>query len=71
MATRHLNGVALGRGNRVGAAEADDIGPRQTRERLAERAAGEHVFEAEGLQGVEQHDVEIAGEAAVLEAVVQ
>ena len=39
--------------------------------RLAERAAGKDMAEAERLQGVQQDDVQVAGDAAVLEGVVQ
>ena len=40
-------------------------------DRLAQRAARKHVVEAERLQRIEQHDVQIAGQPAMLEAVVQ
>src|SRR5438045_838086 len=55
----------------VGTREGDDVRSRQTADGLAERAAGKDVTEAKRLQGVDQHDVEIAGNAAVLEGVVQ
>ena len=45
--------------------------PTQTGERLAQRAAGKHVLEAERFERVEQHDIEIASQPAVLESVIQ
>ena len=38
---------------------------------LAERPSGEDMAEAERLQGVEHHQVEVARDAAVLEGVVE
>ena len=51
--------------------ENHNIRPPQPFDRLAQRAARKDVAEPERLQGVQQHDVQIAGDAAMLEAVVQ
>ena len=55
------NGVALRLRNCIRATEAGDLCSTQTDERLTQRAAGKNVVEAERFQGVEQHDIEIAG----------
>jgi hypothetical protein len=55
----------------VGAGEYDHVSARQVRERLAEQAAGQQSFAAERVEAVEQHDVEVAMEAAMLEGVVE
>ena len=60
----------LGR-HQVGPGEADDAGPAQAGRRLSQRAAGKDVAVAQWFEGVEQADIQIAGDAAVLEGVVQ
>ena len=45
--------------------------PAAARGRLSQQPAGKHVIEPERLQGVEQDDIEVTGEAAVLKAVVE
>ena len=45
--------------------------PAKTGERLAQCAAGEDVFETERLERVEEHDIEIAAQTAVLESIIK
>ena len=68
---RVANRLALLGRNGVGPAQANDMGTLQAGERLAQRAAGKHVVETERLERIEQHNVQIASQPAVLEAVVQ
>ncbi len=63
--------LPLGLADEVGPGEDNHLGSRKTGQRLAERAAGKDVIEAKWLQGVDQHDVQIAREPAVLKSVVQ
>lgn len=61
-----------GRGGGLYAARDDNkVGAAQRGDRLAEAARGERAAAAEGIRGVKQDDVGVAGEFAVLEAVVE
>jgi hypothetical protein len=62
---------SLGGGDRIGAAQADNVGTLQTSKRFAQCAAREDVFETERLQGVEEYDVQVACESTVLETVIE
>src|SRR3954468_20827665 len=62
---------ALGGRDCIGATQTDSMCAGEAGEWLAQRAAGEDVVEAERLQRVEQNDVEVTREAAVLEAIVE
>jgi hypothetical protein len=55
----------------VGAGEEDGVGSFEAREGLAEEASGEYAAVTEGVGGVDEDEVEVAGEPAVLEAVVE
>ena len=45
--------------------------PCQPFDRFAERTSREDVLKTEWLQGIQQHDIEIAGDAAMLKGVVE
>src|SRR4051794_40824610 len=62
---------ALGGRDCVGATQTDSMCAGEAGEWLAQRAAGEDVIEAERLERVEENDVEVTREAAVLEAIVE
>ena len=64
------NCCPLGGRHQIGAAQSNDVGPRQPRGRLAQQAAWKDVFEPERLQCVEENNVEVAGQPTMLEAVV-
>ena len=77
---RHAGGVAAHRPPDFGAPRKIDhvrtrqnheVGPPQPFDRLSQQPAGKHVLEPERLQGVEQDDIEVPGDAAVLKAVVE
>ena len=53
------------------AGEHDHVGAFEVEGGLAPGPAGEDAGDAEGLGGVDEHDVEIAREAAVLEAIIE
>ena len=55
----------------AGAGEPHDVGAPQSGRRFAQQSAGEQVFVAERLERVEQHDIQIATQATMLEAVVE
>ena len=57
--------------DQVGPREHDHPGPPERPDRLAEQAPREDPAQAERVEGVEQDDVEVAGEPAVLEPVVE
>ena len=63
--------LAVRCGNLVGPREDYQAGPAERSGRLAQEPAGEETAEAEGVGGVEQDDVQVAREPAVLEAVVE
>ena len=77
---RHAGGVAAHRPpdfgaprkiNHVRTRQYHEVGPPQPFDRLSQQPAGKHVLEPERLQGVEQDDIEVPGDAAVLKAVVE
>src|SRR4051794_32891544 len=55
----------------VGSAQANSVCAGEAGEWLAECAAGKDVIEAERLERVEENDIEVASEAAVLEAIIE
>ena len=57
--------------NQVRPRKNHQVGPPQPAGRLSQQPAGKHVIEPERLQGVEQDNIEVPGEAAVLKAVVE
>ena len=57
--------------DQVGPREDDHAGPPQRADRLAEQPAGEEPAQAERVEGVEQDEVEVARQPAMLEAVVE
>ena len=63
--------LPLGIADQVGPGEDNHLGSRKTGQRLAERAAGKDVIEAKRFQGVDQDNIQIATEPAVLKSVVQ
>jgi hypothetical protein len=65
------NGFAHRSGYCIGAAEAYDLRSTQSGERFAKRTSREDVIEAEGFESVEEYDIEIASQTAMLEAVVE
>ena len=71
MADRLPNRLALVGFEQVGPAEDHGVCPAKPFDWLAQRAARKHAAETERLQGVEQDDVAIAGEPAMLKAVVE
>ena len=58
-------------GNEVGAVEENDVGASETGERFAEEARRENATAAERIQRVEENDVEVALDSAVLKRVVE
>jgi len=62
---------ALVERDHVRAIQHHHVGPAQGVERLAQQAAGKHMAVAERLQGVEHHQIQVPGEPAVLETVVE
>lgn len=57
--------------DQIGAAQEDNLGPAERRERLPESSGGEKTVESERLGGVEKENIEIAGEPPMLKTVVQ
>jgi hypothetical protein len=55
----------------VGSTKTDHVGPLQAADWLAERTAGKHVAKSEWLERIDQHNVQIAGQAPVLETIVE
>ncbi len=60
----------VGRGH-VGTGEDDHAGASELVDGFAEHSSGEEVSEAERGGGVEEHDIEVSGNTAVLEGVVE
>ena len=60
----------LGR-NAPGPRQDRGVGPGETGEPLTEQTAGEDMATAERIGGIDGHEIEIAGQTAVLEAVVE
>ena len=65
------NRTALLRRDQLATREQQHVGAAPACERLAQRAAGKHAAEAEGLERVDEHDVEIARQAAMLKGIVE
>ena len=59
------------RGNRVGAGDQDNTSPTEGRDRFPEQTPRKQVPKAERVGGVNEDDIEIAGESAVLETVIK
>jgi len=57
--------------DQIGTAQRDHVRPAETRKRLAERTTREHVSVTERLERIDQHDIQVAVKAAVLETVVE
>ena len=55
----------------VNACDDDEIGSREGRRGFAQQAPGQQIIETPGIAGVDQHDVEVACEPAMLKAVVK
>ncbi len=55
----------------IGAGEDHHVGPPQPFDRFPQPSPRKHVAEPERLQGIQEHDVQIAAEAAMLKTVVQ
>ena len=65
------NPLPLRRFDQIGPREHDHIGPPQSGERLAQRAAGKDVPEAKRLQRIDDDDIQIAMDAPMLKRVVE
>ena len=65
------NRAPFGCSNGIGATEDDDMRPVEILDRLAECSTGKDMLEAERLERVEQYDIQIARQPAVLETVVE
>jgi len=65
------DGIPGCRFNHVGSGEDDSLRPRQSGQRLAQRASGKDVVEPKRLQSIEQNNIQIALQPAVLKTVVQ
>ena len=63
--------LPLGRIDLIATRQHDHVGPLETAQRLAQQAARKQPAVAPGCRGVDQHQVEIAGQPPVLEAVVE
>ncbi len=57
--------------DQVGPRQDHDVGPPQRANRLAEQAAGQQSSQPERIEGIDQHQVEVAREPTMLEAVVE
>src|SRR5262245_46935452 len=65
------NRLSFARGNRVRAAETNDLRSSQSFRRLAERPAWKNMLKAERFERVEQHDIEVATHATMLKSVIE
>jgi hypothetical protein len=65
-ARNQLCGVGL-----VAAGQKHRMGPVEPTDRFAQQASGQQMTVAPGASGIDQHQVEIAGKPAVLEAIVE
>src|SRR3954469_17960954 len=63
--------IALRHRDRISSAQADHMRSVEARQRLAECSSRENMFETKWLERVEQHNINLARQAAMLKAIIQ
>jgi hypothetical protein len=68
---RAANAFPFGRGHEVGPGENDKVRAPEGPNRFSQKSTGKQSPATEGIQGINQDDVEVAGKPPVLESVVE